>query len=73
MASKAESAGFRDPHVFPFLVKGYDPSGKIGGLVYESRRNRVEADQTVERLNALGYVCYTFELKLVDVTAIAET
>lgn len=52
-------SGFRDPHVFPYLVKGF--SGNT--TKYESRRNHVEAKQTAERFHAEGFSAWIFELK----------
>jgi hypothetical protein len=50
----------KDPHVFPFIVKGYKEGQP---LQLESRRTRVEADQSVDGLRAAGYETSVFELK----------
>lgn len=52
-----------DPHVFPFIVKGYkDPDV----VKFESRRNKIEAEQSQSRFISEGLQVWVFEVKLVS-------
>ena len=59
----APNTGFKDPHVFPYIVKGFRTRDQ--DLVYESRRSDLDAQQSVERLRAQGYDCYVFQATLI--------
>lgn len=51
---------FKDPHVFPYLIKGFDGQNFVK---FESRRNLVEANQTLDRFVAEGLVAFLFEIR----------
>lgn len=54
----------KDPHVFPFIVKGIKSSGRMEDQIkYESRRTQSEADQTSDRFKSEGYEVFVFEVK----------
>lgn len=54
----------KDPHVFPFIVKGFKSGGKAADDVrWESRRTLLEAEQSAERFRAEGFDVYLFEVK----------
>jgi hypothetical protein len=53
----------KDPHVFPFVVKGFRDDQP---LQLESRRTREEARQSADRFKAAGYKAFTFELKEIE-------
>lgn len=50
----------RDPHVFPYVVKGWRES--TGDLKLESRRTKEEAKQSEYRLKAEGFKTWRFYL-----------
>lgn len=49
----------KDPHVFPFLVKGFKDPDEV---TYESRRDRGEAQQTIDRFRSEGKTTYLFKI-----------
>jgi hypothetical protein len=50
----------KDPHVFPYVVKGMNADLLIR---YESRRSAVEAQQSVDRFKSEGYRAWLFKFQ----------
>lgn len=48
----------RDPHVFPYVVKGWRES--TGDLRLESRRSKEEAKQSADRFKVEGFQTWIF-------------
>jgi hypothetical protein len=51
-AFKRPDVQVKDPHVFPYIIKGYKESYP---LRLESRRNQTEAEQTADVFRSEGY------------------
>ncbi len=52
----------RDPHVFPYIVKGFNIN-LDSTVKFESRRTLVEAEQTSDRFKSEGLEVAIFEVR----------
>jgi hypothetical protein len=63
---KVQYGEIKDPHVFPFVVKGLAPGDR--DVYVESRRTKDEAMQTWDRYKASGYKVWMFETRVIQET-----
>ncbi len=61
-SNASRGSQFKDPHVFPFVVKGFKEPDDVR---FESRRDLTEAKQTADRFMSEGYDTYIFKVTLV--------
>lgn len=62
MSQPASNVNIKDPHVFRYIVKGFEPI--TGRVLYESRRDQIEADKTYERFISQGLEAWIFVVVL---------